>query len=271
MKGWLAWTAAGAAAAVFASGCGGGQDPPPTACSDGARTVLGALQRAPGDVSLEGGTLISTCVRRSLDTGQIQTLGFTYLAAANSELQLMPHSDAAALQLGVPGRGGAARGEQDQRGAARALAPARPGRGRGRAAGAAPRRLPSGHGRRRGPRMKLRLYHHHDGARVAYREAGTGPPLALLHSPGLSHREFAPVADELAERYRVVLPDLPGHGDSEDRPRHPWTPEWLAEVIAGFCGEVLGPRPLVGGHDVGRRAAAARSRRGLAAPRARSC
>jgi hypothetical protein len=29
--------------------------------------------------------------------------------------------------------------------------------------------------------MKLRLYHHPDGARVAYREAGTGPPLALLH------------------------------------------------------------------------------------------
>ena len=100
MKGWLAWAAAGAVAAVFASGCGGGQDPPPTACSDGARTVLGALRRAPGDVSLEGGTLISTCVRRSLDTGQIQTLGFTYLAAANSELRLMPHSDAAALQLG---------------------------------------------------------------------------------------------------------------------------------------------------------------------------
>ena len=100
MTGWLAWAAAGAVAAACASGCGGGQDPPPTACSDGARTVLGALQRAPGDVSLEGGTLISTCVRRSLDTGQIQTLGFTYLAAANSELQLMPHSDAAALQLG---------------------------------------------------------------------------------------------------------------------------------------------------------------------------
>jgi pimeloyl-ACP methyl ester carboxylesterase len=99
--------------------------------------------------------------------------------------------------------------------------------------------------------VKLRLYHHHDGARVAYREAGTGRPLGLLHSAGLSHREWAPVVDELADRYRVVLPDLPGHGDSEDRPRHPWTPEWLAEVLAGFCGEVLGSRPLVGGHDVG--------------------
>jgi len=104
MTGWLAWAAAGVVATACASGCGGGQDPPPTACSDGARTVLGALQRAPGDVSLEGGTLISTCVRRSLDTGQIQTLGFTYLAAANSELQLMPHSDAAALQIRVVAR-----------------------------------------------------------------------------------------------------------------------------------------------------------------------
>ena len=48
-----------------------------------------------------------------------------------------------------------------------------------------------------------------------------------------------------------MLPDLPLHGDSEDRPRHPYSPDWMAEVIAGFCREVCGPRPLVGGHDVG--------------------
>ena len=68
--------------------------------------------------------------------------------------------------------------------------------------------------------MKLRLYHHHDGARIAYREAGTGPPLALIHSAGLSHREFEPLVEELSDRFRLVLPDLPLHGDSEDRPRH---------------------------------------------------
>lgn len=99
--------------------------------------------------------------------------------------------------------------------------------------------------------MRLRLYHHGDGARVAYREAGAGPALALLHSLGLSHREWEPVVEPLSQRFRVVLPDLPLHGDSEDRPRHPYTPEWLAEVVAGFCAEVLGPRPLVGGHDLG--------------------
>ena len=99
--------------------------------------------------------------------------------------------------------------------------------------------------------MRLRLYHHHDGARVAYRELGSGPPLALLHSALLSHMEWEPAAGQLADRFRVVLPDLPLHGDSEDRPRHPYTFVWFAEVLAGFAGEVLGPRPLVAGHDVG--------------------
>jgi pimeloyl-ACP methyl ester carboxylesterase len=99
--------------------------------------------------------------------------------------------------------------------------------------------------------MRLRLYHHHDGARVAYRETGAGPPLALLHSLGLSHREWEPVVAPLAERFRVLLPDLPLHGDSEDRPRHPYTADWLAEVMAGFCREAAGPRPLLAGHDIG--------------------
>jgi pimeloyl-ACP methyl ester carboxylesterase len=99
--------------------------------------------------------------------------------------------------------------------------------------------------------VKLRLHHHRDGARVAYREAGTGPPLALLHSAGLTHREFEPLVEELSDRFRLVLPDLPLHGDSEDRPRHPYTPEWLVEVMAGFLRETCGPRPLVGGHDAG--------------------
>jgi pimeloyl-ACP methyl ester carboxylesterase len=99
--------------------------------------------------------------------------------------------------------------------------------------------------------VKLKLYHHPDGARIAYREAGTGPPLALLHSKGLTHREFEPVVDELSHRHRVVLPDLPLHGDSEDRPRHPYTPEWMAAVLAGFLHDACGPRPLVAGHGAG--------------------
>jgi pimeloyl-ACP methyl ester carboxylesterase len=99
--------------------------------------------------------------------------------------------------------------------------------------------------------MKLRLYHHTDGARVAYREIGTGRAIVLLHSLGLSHREWEPIVESLAGRFRVVLPDLPLHGDSEDRPRHPYTLDWFAEVLGGFAAEVLGPRPLLAGHGAG--------------------
>ena len=99
--------------------------------------------------------------------------------------------------------------------------------------------------------MRLRLYHHRDGARVAYRETGTGPAIALLHSLWLTHREWEPIVEPLSRRFRVVLPDLPLHGDSEDRPRHPYTPEWLSEVIAGFAQEALGPRPMLAAHDLG--------------------
>src|ERR1700752_2654947 len=99
--------------------------------------------------------------------------------------------------------------------------------------------------------MRLRLYHHHDGARIAYRETGTGPPLALLHSLGLSHREWEPVVAELSSRFRLVLPDLPLHGDSEDRPRHPYTADWLAGGIAGFFRRAGGGGPFLVGAVMG--------------------
>jgi pimeloyl-ACP methyl ester carboxylesterase len=99
--------------------------------------------------------------------------------------------------------------------------------------------------------VRLRLWHAADGARIAYREAGTGPALVLAHSALLTHRELEPAVEYLVHRFRVVLPDLPLHGDSEERPRHPYTLDWLAEVVADFCADVAGPRPLVGGHGLG--------------------
>jgi pimeloyl-ACP methyl ester carboxylesterase len=99
--------------------------------------------------------------------------------------------------------------------------------------------------------MRLRLYHHPDGARVAYRECGTGPPLALIHSAMLSHKEWEPSVEQLSAHFRVVLPDLPLHGDSEDSPTHPYTLDWFAEVLGGFAADVLGPSPLIGGHGAG--------------------
>jgi 3-oxoadipate enol-lactonase len=59
--------------------------------------------------------------------------------------------------------------------------------------------------------MRLRS----DDAEIVYEVVGTGPPVVLLH-PFPAHREFwAPVRPALETRYRLILPDLRGHGDSE--------------------------------------------------------
>ena len=67
----------------------------------------------------------------------------------------------------------------------------------------------------------------------------------------LSHKEWEPVVDSLSDRFRLVLPDLPLHGDSEIGPRHPYTRDWFVDVLAGFSAEVLGPRPILAGHELG--------------------
>jgi 3-oxoadipate enol-lactonase len=52
-------------------------------------------------------------------------------------------------------------------------------------------------------------------ALIAYRIVGDGPPVVLLHSFPANHQLWLPLADALASRYRLILPDLRGHGDSE--------------------------------------------------------
>jgi pimeloyl-ACP methyl ester carboxylesterase len=54
-----------------------------------------------------------------------------------------------------------------------------------------------------------------DDADIFYEIRGDGPPVVLLH-PFPCHREFwLPVAAALESRYRLILPDLRGHGDSK--------------------------------------------------------
>ena len=99
--------------------------------------------------------------------------------------------------------------------------------------------------------VRLRLYHHPDGARVAYREVGAGPPLALLHSALLSHKEWEPAV----ERSRRALPRRAARPAAARRLRGPSAPPLHARLVRRGAGwvraEVLGPRPLLAGHDAG--------------------
>jgi len=53
-----------------------------------------------------------------------------------------------------------------------------------------------------------------DDAEIFYEVAGDGPPVVLLHPFPLHHEFWLPVAKTLAPRYRLIMPDLRGHGES---------------------------------------------------------
>ena len=54
-----------------------------------------------------------------------------------------------------------------------------------------------------------------DDAEIFYEIRGSGPPVVLLHPFPADHDFWHPAAAALESRYRLVLPDLRGHGDSE--------------------------------------------------------
>ena len=54
-----------------------------------------------------------------------------------------------------------------------------------------------------------------DDAEIFYEVRGDGPPVVLLHPFPCDHEFWHPVAAALESRYRLILPDLRGHGDSE--------------------------------------------------------
>jgi pimeloyl-ACP methyl ester carboxylesterase len=53
-----------------------------------------------------------------------------------------------------------------------------------------------------------------DDAEIFYTVMGDGPPVVLLHPFPANHKVWLPAAELLAGRYRLILPDLRGHGQS---------------------------------------------------------
>jgi 2-hydroxymuconate-semialdehyde hydrolase len=80
-------------------------------------------------------------------------------------------------------------------------------------------------------------------------EAGDGPPMILLHG-GIETGGvyWAPVINQLAKRYRVIVPDSPGLGASVRLARMDATAfsGWLAELIRQMCSE----KPVLIAHSL---------------------
>jgi pimeloyl-ACP methyl ester carboxylesterase len=77
-----------------------------------------------------------------------------------------------------------------------------------------------------------------DGVKVFYREAGPSdaPVVLLLHGFPTSSFQFRELIPRLADRYRVIAPDLPGFGFTEvpGERHYKYTFDALAETISAF-------------------------------------
>jgi pimeloyl-ACP methyl ester carboxylesterase len=69
-------------------------------------------------------------------------------------------------------------------------------------------------------------------ATLSYREQGAGAPLVLAHGFTGTGAGWAAVAAALADRYRVLVPDLRGHGRSTGAPETIRSPQFADDLIA---------------------------------------
>jgi pimeloyl-ACP methyl ester carboxylesterase len=90
-----------------------------------------------------------------------------------------------------------------------------------------------------------------DGLTLAWREAGAGPALVLLHGIGSGSLGWGAQLEAFADRCRVIAWDAPGYGGSGDLSQAAPTPADYADALAGLldalgiaaahlCGNSLG-------------------------------
>lgn len=89
------------------------------------------------------------------------------------------------------------------------------------------------------------------GLEIAYRRAGSGDPLVLLHGGfGFDSRSWGPQLDSLGDEFDVVAWDAPGCGGSDDPPESFSLADY-ADSLAGFVGALGLDRPHILGLSFG--------------------
>ena len=105
------------------------------------------------------------------------------------------------------------------------------------------------------PDLPVHRFHGRDGAALAWREIGDGQPVVLLH--GLMGSGAFLASNGLTraiagQGYRVILPDLRGHGDSA-RPHDPacYPPDVLADDGLALVDQLGLDDYVLGGYSLG--------------------
>jgi pimeloyl-ACP methyl ester carboxylesterase len=91
------------------------------------------------------------------------------------------------------------------------------------------------------------------GARIRFVEAGEGPPLLLVHDYLASRVAWDDTVPRLSERFRLIVPDLPGFGESEKPPpsRYRYDFDAFSESLVDLIAAVGLGRVSICGHAMG--------------------
>ena len=97
------------------------------------------------------------------------------------------------------------------------------------------------------PQLRFETIH---GYRRAYRIAGSGPVLLLIHGVGDNSTTWQPIHSRLARRFTVIAPDLLGHGQS-DKPRADYSVAAYANGMRDLLTVLDIEQATVVGHSLG--------------------
>jgi pimeloyl-ACP methyl ester carboxylesterase len=88
------------------------------------------------------------------------------------------------------------------------------------------------------------------GQRMAYREAGEGPVIVLIHGIVSSSETWEPVIGRLGRQFTVVAPDMLGHGRSS-KPRGDYSLGAYASSVRDLLAALGHDRVTLVGHSLG--------------------
>jgi 3-oxoadipate enol-lactonase len=88
------------------------------------------------------------------------------------------------------------------------------------------------------------------GIEIAYTDAGSGPVVVLLHGFPFDRSMWRGQVERLSHEFRVVAPDLRGHGGTTFA-RRPSTMEEMADDVAALLDELNIPRAVLCGLSMG--------------------
>lgn len=88
-------------------------------------------------------------------------------------------------------------------------------------------------------------------SKIVYKVLGEGLPVILLHGFGFSHKIWYQIAESLKNDFMLILPDIPGSGESERLIKENVSLSDYAAVINNIIAQEKITEPIIIGHSMG--------------------